>query len=281
LTVKGKILQVGNVNKVALGAFLVVGAVLGSGIGYSLHAYQQTQDHAATADGARSAAAGNRESSSANGLASLWTPSGNSQVASDQQLAALSSNANVVKPEQTKVQPQREPVQRLMQSFEAESNPMAREALKQSLTNGDKPEVVEFAKRLVANPDPEKRREGLDFVQRLSVSSPEVRTVVMQVLSTENTAIDLIPAILAMKPAKVEYAEAQRVIAQLTRLSHHADDAVRSQSILQLARWDTTGETIGTLEQATHDESEVVRNTAASALAMVQGRGQAGNSPGS
>jgi hypothetical protein len=80
------------------------------------------------------------------------------------------------------------------------------------------------------------------------------------------------PALTALVPTTVDDSEMHQVVSLLIRLAQNSDDVVRSESIRQLAQWDTSGEATGVISNALTDESEIVRNAATSALATVRAR---------
>ena len=160
----------------------------------------------------------------------------------------------------------------LVHRYDTERDPHARETIKVLLSTINQPEVIELSKRLVMSGDAEKRRDGLELMQRLSLESADVRNVVKQVLVTEQIPSVLLQALSALKPIAVEPPEAREIVAQLDSLSHHADAAVRSQSILRLAQWDANGESAERIAPLLTDQAPDVRQAAVFALTQIKMR---------
>ncbi|NML86065.1 hypothetical protein [Polaromonas sp.] len=160
----------------------------------------------------------------------------------------------------------------LVLRYDTERDPHAREMIKALLSTINQPEVIELSKRLAMSGDAEKRRDGLELIQRLSLESADVRNVVKQVLVTEQMPSVLLQALSALKPIAVEPSEAHEIVAQLESLSYHADAAVRSQSILRLAQWDANGESDERLTQLLTDQAPDVRHAAIFALSQIKMR---------
>ena len=160
----------------------------------------------------------------------------------------------------------------LVHRYDTERDPHAREMIKLLLSTIDKPEVFELSKRLAISGDAEKRRDGLELIQHLSPDSADLRNVVKQVLATEQMPSVLLQALSALKPVAVEPTEARQIVAQLDSLSYHADAAIRSQSILRLAQWDTNGDSTARLTQLLVDPAPNVRQAAVFALSQIEMR---------
>jgi plasmid stability protein len=156
----------------------------------------------------------------------------------------------------------------LLARYGREIDPNTREVLRAVLSTIDKPEVLAFTKELATSGDAEQRREGLAMLQNFSTDSQEVRDVLKQTLATEQTPSVLVQAMKALKPAAVQPAESQAIVAQLQTLTQNPDPAVRSQSVLDLAQWDKTGAAQGSLSQALADQSPEVRQAAIFAVAQ-------------
>ncbi len=154
----------------------------------------------------------------------------------------------------------------LIRRFEAERDPQARAMLQTVLASVNSPEVLALSTRLAASQDAAEREEGFAMLMRLSPDSPEVRKLVRQALATEQSPAVLSQAVAALTPGVVANSEAAGVVAQLDQLAQHADPAVRSQSLLQLAQWDKSGQVEGRLSQALNDQSPEVRNAAVAAI---------------
>ena len=158
----------------------------------------------------------------------------------------------------------------LVHRYDTERDPHAREMIMTLLSTINQAEVIELSKRLATSSDAEKRRDGLELIQRLSLESADVRNVVKQVLVTEQIPSVLLQALSSLKPIAVEPGEAHEIVAQLDGLSHHADASVRKQSILRLAQWDASGESAERLTQLLTDQVPDVRQAAAFALTQIK-----------
>jgi hypothetical protein len=210
-----------------------------------------------------------------NGYASLWSSTAQTRTGSAEQSAAPSERDGNRPAPAGNASPQdaKDPTRKLIARYENEKIPQVREMLLNELGSSNQPEVVELAKRLALSADPEQRRDGFALIQRLQISTPDVRNAIRQVLATDQTSLNLIPALVALVPATtVDVAESHQTVSLLIRLAQNSDDAVRSESILRLAQWDTSGEGTSIISNALTDESQVVRDAAKSAMATVRAR---------
>ena len=154
----------------------------------------------------------------------------------------------------------------LIHRFDTERDPKARDMLQAVLSNIQSPEVLAMSTRLATSGDPARRQEGFAMLMQLSPNSPEVRELVKQALQSEQSPAVLSQALAALTPTVVAKPEAEGIVAQLNQLAQHADPSVRSQSILQLAQWDKTGQVEARLSQALQDQTAEVRNAAVAAI---------------
>jgi hypothetical protein len=155
----------------------------------------------------------------------------------------------------------------LIQSYDSEPDQGKRETLKAIISSVDKPEVLAFMTRLATSNDVGRRQEGFALLQN-APDSPQVRSVLKQALANEQTPAVLVQAILALKPAAVDPAEADAIVGQLRGLTQHADPAVRSQSMLQLGQWDKNGVGQDRYAQGLSDPAPQVRQAAIFAIAQ-------------
>ncbi|MGZ5818376.1 MAG: HEAT repeat domain-containing protein [Burkholderiaceae bacterium] len=156
----------------------------------------------------------------------------------------------------------------LMGRYAREIDPNAKELLRSVLSTIEKPEILEFSKQLATSGDAAQRKDGLAMLQNLSTDSQEVRNILKQTLATEQTPSVIVQALAALKPATVDPAESEAIVAQLKGLTQNADPTVRGQSVLQLAQWDKTGAAQNTLSQALTDQAPEVRQAAIFAVAQ-------------
>ncbi len=163
----------------------------------------------------------------------------------------------------------------LIQRYETERKPEVRDMIKSVLASVQKPEALAFFTRLANSSDPAQRKEGYAMLQQMAPDSAEMRNLLKQALSSEQSPELLAQAVAALRPAAVDPAESEAILAQLGSLAQHADPAVRSQSVLQLAQWDKTGASQGRLATALADPSPDVRQAAIFAIAQSGARSEA------
>lgn len=160
----------------------------------------------------------------------------------------------------------------LIQRFDAERDPKARDMLKQVLSGIPSAEVIALSSRLAVSGSAAQRQDGFEMLKQLSQSSPEVRNLIRQAIASEQSPAVLSEAVAALTPTVVAAPEAEAIVAQLNQLSQHQDASVRSQSILQLAQWDKTGNAAGRLNSSLADPSVEVRQAAVVAIAETANR---------
>ncbi len=156
----------------------------------------------------------------------------------------------------------------LIQRYDSETAPDKREMIRSVLATVQTPETMAFFTRQANSGDPARRQEAYAMLQQMAPESPEVRQLLKQALSSEQSPELLAQAVAALRPAPVDPAESAAITAQLGNLMQHADPAVRSQSVLQLAQWDITGASHGRLAQALGDPVADVRQAAIFAVAQ-------------
>jgi plasmid stability protein len=161
-----------------------------------------------------------------------------------------------------------EVMKNLLGRYGRETDANAKEILRSVLSTIDTPEILAFSKQLATSGDAAQRKDGLAMLQNFSTDSQEVRNILKQTLATEQTPSVLVQALSALKPATVEPAESEAIVAQLKGLTQNADPAVRGQSVLQLAQWDKTGAAQNNLSQALTDQAPEVRQAAVFAVAQ-------------
>lgn len=162
----------------------------------------------------------------------------------------------------------------LIARFDAERDPKAREMLKSVLSGIASADVIALSTRLAVSGSAAQRKDGFEMLRQLSQNSPEVRNLVRQALASEQSPAVLSEALAALTPTVVAAPEAEAIVAQLNQLSQHQDASVRSQSILQLAQWDKTGNAEGRLNSSLSDPSAEVRQAAVAAIAETASRSE-------
>lgn len=162
----------------------------------------------------------------------------------------------------------------LIQRFEAERDPKARDMLKAVLSGIPSADVIALSSRLAVSGSAAQRQDGFSMLRQLSTNSPEVRNLVRQTLASEQSPAVLSEALAALTPSVVAAPEAAAIVDQLNQLSQHQDASVRSQSILQLAQWDKTGAAEGRINSSLTDPSVEVRQAAVTAIAETASRSE-------
>lgn len=166
-------------------------------------------------------------------------------------------------------------LRKLLARFESDRSPQARELLKSVLATVQTPDVIAFATRLAASLDTAERKYGFEMLQNLAPNAPETRSLIKRTLATEQSPGVLVQALGALQSAAGDPEESEQMVAQLKTLSQHADPAVRSASIAQLAQWDKKGEGADRLAQALTDPAPEVRQAAVFAVAQSGARSEA------
>jgi hypothetical protein len=219
-------------------------------------------------------------SGSANQIADLWNGR-STPVAAAPAHPAIDA-ARIAAPVSDEEQKMRERAQTdsaylrtLIQRYESERKPEMRDMIRSVLATVQKPEALAFFTRLANSSDPNQRKEGYAMLQQMGPDSPEMRNLLKQALASEQSPELLAQAIAALRPGAVDPAESEAILAQLGNLAQHADPAVRSQSVLQLAQWDKTGASQNRLAQALNDPAPEVRQAAIFAVAQSGARSDA------
>lgn len=156
----------------------------------------------------------------------------------------------------------------LLQRYDSAKTPQTRELLKSVLSTVQTPDVIAFSTRLASSNDIAERKYGFEMLQNLAPDAPDVRSLVMRTLATEQSPEVLVQALAALKPVPAGPEESDQVVAQLNSLAQHPDVAVRSQSITQLGQWDKKAEGGERLSQALADRAPEVRQAAIFAIAQ-------------
>ena len=237
------------------------------------------------APGTRPAATAATETSGLKGLPELWSKNGSEQRSADSKTsvdeiwaaarsAPDSFQADTEMQDKLRVAAQADPggLRTLIGRLEAERDPKAREMLKSVLSSIPSPDVITLAEKLAVSGNVAQRQDGFEMLKQLSQTSPEVRNLVRQALASEQSPTVLKEAVAALTPTVVAAPEAEAIVAQLNELSQHQDASVRSQSILQMAQWDKTGNAEGRINSAMSDPSAEVRQAAVVAVAETAGR---------
>jgi hypothetical protein len=156
----------------------------------------------------------------------------------------------------------------LLNRYNGAQTPQARELLKSVLGTVQTPEVIAFSTRLAGSSNVAERKYGFELLQNVAPDAPETRGLVSRTLASEQSPEVLVQALSTLQSVAGEPDEAAQMVAQLNTLSHHADAAVRAQSIQQLGQWDKKGEGADRLAQALADRAPEVRQAAIFAIAQ-------------
>ncbi len=254
---------------------LLTGVVLsfasGAGTAWFFHASEPASDqHSASAPAAAQPATGRPADMSQ--FAALWSQTGPSTHDMSSRPGTQASMKPATPGEEQKllnmVHSDPAVLAKLIQRYGSESNPQTKEILKSVLSSVQAPEVLALSTRLATSGNAAQRSEGFELLQHAPNASPEVRSIIKQALASEQSPTVLVQALAALKPAVVEPMESNAIVVQLQGLAQHADPAVRSQSMLQLAQWDKNGASTERLAQALSDPAGEVREAAVSALAQ-------------
>ena len=244
-----------------------VGISFALGFGFAWHMLASDDPSATPPHAATSAPPANNQ------LADLWNKtgpsSGDAQAYAGSSAPTAASGAQIDE-QKMRLHAESDPsyLRNLIQRYESERNPEMKEAIKSVLATVQKPEALAFFTRLANSGDPAKRKEGYAMLQQMAPDSPELRNVLKQALAGEQSPEILAQAIAALRPTVVDPAESSAIVSQLTGLTQHADPAVRSQSVLQLAQWDKSGANQERLTQALADPAPEVRQSAIFAIAQ-------------
>lgn len=160
----------------------------------------------------------------------------------------------------------------LLQRYDADKSPRARELLKSILSTVQTPEVIAFSTRLAGSMDVAERKYGLEMLQSLAPDAPETRALVRRTLASEQSPEVLVQALGTLQSTMLDPEEAAQIVAQLKNLAQHADPAVRSRSLAQLGQWDKSGQGAEQLALALADRAPEVRQAAVFAIAQNGGR---------
>ena len=166
-------------------------------------------------------------------------------------------------------------LRKLLQRFDSDRTPQGRELLKSVLSTVQTPDAIAFSTRLAGSMNLAERKYGFELLQNVAPDAPETRSLVKRTLATEQSPEVLVQALSALRSSAGDPEEAQQMMAQLTTLALHADSAVRSASITQLAQWDKKGEGASHLSQALADRAPEVRQAAVFAIAQSGSRSDA------
>lgn len=254
-----------------------IALAIAAGTGLAWYMLRASDVAAPVAESSGKADAGN--AAGMGGYTDMWSKDGSRQQPVPDQSGAttagkskMEAGMNAMRDMRHKAQTDPAALQELIQRFNKERDPQAREMLKATLATINQPEVTALAKRLATSKDAGQRRDGLDLLQRLPADSADVRKVVRQILASEQSTTILTQALGALKPAAVDAAEGREIITQLESLSHNPDAGVRRQSIFRLGQWARNGEASARLTEALQDQSPEVKQAAILALGQSHAR---------
>lgn len=267
----------------------LAGTGLGFVAGFSLawYLFSSSPPQAAPTAGAGQAVIASSEPAGLNRFPGLWSSSPSEHLSpakkesveeiwAEAKSAPNSFQANTDTQDKLRAAAQADPValRALIQRFEAERDPKARDLLKAVLSGIPSADVIALSSRLAVSGSASQRQDGFAMLKQLSQNSPEVRNLVRHALASEQSPAVLSEALAALTPTVVAAPEAAAIVDQLNQLSQHQDAYVRSQSILQLAQWDKTGGSEGRINSSLTDPSVEVRQAAVTAIAETASRSE-------
>ncbi|MGJ7904310.1 HEAT repeat domain-containing protein [Lysobacter sp. 1R34A] len=150
----------------------------------------------------------------------------------------------------------------LLRRYSFETDLDRRGALLAILQGVANDEVLQFGRRLAADPDPQMRRNGLALLKAFPLDRAEVRDTLARQLREERDPALLKESIDMLAPAVVASEDAAPLLERLAALRGHADPEVRASAVLQSARWDKQGDGAAILEPALLDPDLAVRRAA-------------------
>lgn len=161
----------------------------------------------------------------------------------------------------------------LLQRYAAAREPDARGALLAVLSGVATADVLHTARGWLRSDDPRQREDALDLLRAFPLSEPGARDAMVGELAAETDPARLAQLVTMLTPSLMPSEDAAPVVDRLQVLASHPDPAVRSQSVLQLAQWDTGGDgTEPLLHRALLDADGAVRRAAMAGVASTRVR---------
>ncbi|MFZ6641083.1 HEAT repeat domain-containing protein [Undibacterium sp. TC4M20W] len=174
-------------------------------------------------------------------------------------------------------------LKRIISLYQKEASPQIREIIRNLLSGIRSPEVFALSRQLASSTESEQRIAGLIMLRDLDIYPQEERHLIRLSLNNEQQPAVILQALAALKPPppptltppmpdtpvnRIDAQTTKDIISQLQSLTHNADAAVRSQSVLQLAQWDKNDSSLNYFSAALNDPVASVRQTAIFALAQ-------------
>ena len=166
----------------------------------------------------------------------------------------------------------------LIQSYDKPFHSRSRGLIISLLFEIETPEVLAFSKRLATSSQPDQQRDGFVLLQNLPNDLPEVRPIILQTLSANQSTESVLLALAALKPpapngdatspnvSATAYSTA--LVTALQNLTRNPAPEVRIESLLQLAQRDQTGGSQEHWANALADPAPRVREAALVAIAQ-------------
>jgi hypothetical protein len=155
----------------------------------------------------------------------------------------------------------------LIERYEQPDNDEEAQTLAELLATMDAPAINDLGLTLARSSQAAERAQGFALLKGCAASSPEARANLYGALRSERDPAVLGAALRALDPAHASISEAERVTAELRRLSAHEDLDVRAQSLIELARWDADAHAEEDIYRALGDPQPALRRAGVSAAA--------------
>lgn len=177
-------------------------------------------------------------------------------------------------------------LKRLLMLHENEKSAHHKEIIRSLLASIRSREVFALSRQLATSADSDQRMAGLVMLRDLNFNPQEERQLIRLSLNNDQQTAVILQALVALKPPapatsdtpasissngavnSIDAQTSSAIINQLQSLTHNADPAVRSQSVLQLALWDKKEGSLNYFSVALNDPVASVRQAAIFALAQ-------------
>ncbi|MBX2879481.1 MAG: HEAT repeat domain-containing protein [Granulosicoccus sp.] len=156
----------------------------------------------------------------------------------------------------------------LIDELRQETDPERLKLLAQIVGEVGGEQVALVASELIFSGDETSRALGLDLLQKIQPGNPEAREIVSGMLTTEVEPAVLVDTLTTLAvPGDVDDQSRAYLADQVAWLSDHQDASVRSVSLDILSRWTRDDQYTHVLLGGLDDQSDIVRRSAAYALA--------------
>jgi len=130
-------------------------------------------------------------------------------------------------------------LENLINRFEANlDNQSVKDELMDILSAIKDPEVEALGMKLARSGDHKRIIDGVNLLSQLSIPNEETLALMTQLVSENSTSSDiLLPAIHAMPVIPVPEEKRSEILRELSGLSQHESEGVRSESIFAISKW--------------------------------------------